>query len=84
MSEAELRYSAEALENFIGQAFEAVGLPANDAAIVAQIMADIDLSGGSGTFGAAVLMLMFTFGGYELITIPAGEARSPRRPLRNR
>ena len=38
-----------------------------------------DLSGGTGTFGAAVLMLMFTFGGYELITIPASEARSPRR-----
>ncbi len=38
-----------------------------------------DLSAGEGTFGAAVLMLMFTFGGYELISIPAGEARSPRR-----
>jgi len=29
--------------------------------------------------GEAVLLLMFAFGGYELITIPAGEARSPRR-----
>jgi len=29
--------------------------------------------------GAAVLMLMFAFGGYELITIPASESRSPRR-----
>ncbi|MCH7824401.1 MAG: amino acid permease [Acidobacteria bacterium] len=38
-----------------------------------------DFGGGTGTFGAAVLMLMFTFGGYELITIPASEARSPRR-----
>jgi len=36
-----------------------------------------DLSRGG--FGAAVLMLMFAFGGYELISIPAGEARSPRR-----
>jgi len=34
---------------------------------------------GSGGFGAAVLMLMFAFGGYELIGIPASEARSPRR-----
>jgi amino acid transporter len=30
-------------------------------------------------FGQSVLLLMFAFGGYELITIPAGEARSPRR-----
>ncbi len=29
--------------------------------------------------GQAVLLLMYAFGGYELITIPAGEARSPRR-----
>jgi amino acid transporter len=36
-----------------------------------------DLSGGG--FGAAVLMLMFAFGGYELITIPASESLSPRR-----
>ncbi len=36
-----------------------------------------DLS--QGGFGAAVLMLMFAFGGYELITIPASESRSPRR-----
>ncbi len=32
-----------------------------------------------GGFGAAVLMLMFAFGGYELITVPASESRSPRR-----
>jgi len=30
-------------------------------------------------FGQSVLLLMFAFGGYELITIPAGEALSPRR-----
>ena len=30
-------------------------------------------------FGESVLLLMFAFGGYELITIPAGEASSPRR-----
>ncbi len=29
--------------------------------------------------GQAVLLLMYAFGGYELITIPAGEARSPRK-----
>ena len=39
----------------------------------------LDFGGGPGTFGAAVLMLMFTFGGYELISIPAAEARSPRK-----
>ena len=32
-----------------------------------------------GGFGRGVLLLMFAFGGYELITIPAGEACSPRR-----
>lgn len=32
-----------------------------------------------GGFGQSVLLLMFAFGGYELIAIPAGEARSPRR-----
>jgi amino acid transporter len=30
-------------------------------------------------FGESVLLLMFAFGGYELITIPAGEANAPRR-----
>lgn len=38
-----------------------------------------DLSWGRQGFGAAVLMLMLTFGGYELISIPASEARFPRR-----
>ena len=31
--------------------------------------------------GEAVLLLMFAFGGYELVTLPAGEARSPRRDV---
>ena len=31
--------------------------------------------------GEAVLLLMFAFGGFELITLPAGEARSPRRDV---
>ncbi len=48
MPDAELRYAIKALETFIGQAFEAVDVPANDAAIIAKIMADIDLGGGSG------------------------------------
>jgi len=34
---------------------------------------------GAGDLAAAVLMLMFAFGGYELIGIPASESRSPRR-----
>jgi amino acid transporter len=29
-------------------------------------------------FGQAALLLMFAFGGYELISLPAGEARAPR------
>jgi len=29
--------------------------------------------------GEAVLLLMFAFGGFELITLPAGEAKTPRR-----
>ncbi len=32
-------------------------------------------------FGEGVLLLMFAFGGYELVTIPAGEARTPRRDV---
>ncbi|MFQ5739915.1 MAG: APC family permease [Acidobacteriota bacterium] len=32
-------------------------------------------------FGEGVLLLMFAFGGYELITLPAGEARAPRRQV---
>lgn len=31
--------------------------------------------------GEAVLLLMFAFGGYELVTLPAGEATSPRRDV---
>lgn len=31
--------------------------------------------------GEAVLLLMFAFGGYELITVPAGEARRPERDV---
>lgn len=30
-------------------------------------------------FGEATLLLMFAYGGFELITLPAGEARSPRQ-----
>lgn len=32
-----------------------------------------------GGLGQATLLLMFAFGGYELIPLPAGEARSPRK-----
>jgi amino acid transporter len=32
-------------------------------------------------FGEATLLLMFAYGGYELITLPAGEARSPNRDV---
>lgn len=31
--------------------------------------------------GEAVLLLMFAFGGYELVTLPAGEARTPQRDI---
>jgi L-2-hydroxycarboxylate dehydrogenase (NAD+) len=48
MPDAELCYTAVALKTFIGQAFEAVGVPADDAAVVPKIITDIDLGGGSG------------------------------------
>ena len=32
-------------------------------------------------FGEATLLLMFTFGGYELVTLPAGEAVTPRQDV---
>ena len=32
-------------------------------------------------FLEAVLLLMYAYGGYELITLPAGEAQSPRRDI---
>ena len=32
-------------------------------------------------FGQAILLLMFAFGGFELVSLPAGEARSPRRDV---
>ncbi len=32
-------------------------------------------------FGRSVLLLMFAFGGFEVATLPAGEARSPRRDV---
>lgn len=32
-------------------------------------------------FGTGVLALMFAFGGYELMTIPAGESTSPRKDV---
>jgi len=34
-----------------------------------------------GGFGQAILLLMFAFGGYELISLPAGEAQSPRKDV---
>lgn len=40
--------------------------------------ASLQISAGTGE---AVLLLMFAFGGYELVTLPAGEARSPRRDI---
>ena len=39
------------------------------------------LSPTMGGFGQATLLLMFAFGGYELIALPAGEARSPRKDV---
>ncbi len=32
-------------------------------------------------FGQSVLLLMFAFGGFEVVTLPAGEARNPRRDV---
>jgi amino acid transporter len=57
-------------------AFVLLGLAAVDNAVFADFRPVIDASTGE-----AVLLLMFAFGGFELITIPAGEARSPRRDV---
>jgi APA family basic amino acid/polyamine antiporter len=54
--------------------FIAVGLPAIDAALLTPgpvpDMSDVSRS---------ALLLIFAFGGYEVIPVPAGEARDPRR-----
>lgn len=42
------RYPAQELNAFIHQAFQSVGMPDKDAQIVAQLMNQIDLSGGDG------------------------------------
>lgn len=34
-----------------------------------------------GDASAAALLLIFTFGGYDVVSVPAGEARDPRRHL---
>ena len=35
----------------------------------------------SANFGTAVLLLIYAFTGFEMVTVPAGEARNPRRDL---
>jgi len=56
--------------------FVLFGLWAVDTSVFAGFSPTIDASTGE-----AVLLLMFAFGGFELITLPAGEARSPRRDV---
>jgi basic amino acid/polyamine antiporter, APA family len=54
--------------------FIAVGLPAIDATRLA--------AGGTptlSTVSSSALLLIFGFGGYEVIPVPAGEAKDPRR-----
>lgn len=36
---------------------------------------------GSGDFFGAVLIIIFAYGGFEAVTIPAGEMRDPRRTI---
>lgn len=36
---------------------------------------------GSGDFLGAVLVIIFAYGGFEAVTIPAGEMRNPRRAI---
>ncbi len=57
-------------------AFVLLGLAAVDNTAFEGFSPIIDASTGE-----AVLLLMFAFGGFELITLPAGEARSPRRDV---
>jgi len=56
--------------------FVLLGMSAVDNRVFADFSLAIDASTGE-----AVLLLMFAFGGFELITLPAGEARSPRRDV---
>lgn len=48
MADTELRYAADAIQNFIADALESAGIPSEDAMTVAKIMTDIDLNGSSG------------------------------------
>ncbi|HLU40095.1 MAG TPA: APC family permease, partial [Planctomycetota bacterium] len=43
--------------------------------------AKLDLGGGEGRWAAAILALMFAFGGFEAALIPMGEAKDPRRDV---
>ena len=48
MSETGVRVRPERLREFIGEAMRALGLPADDAAIVARLMTEADLQGSEG------------------------------------
>jgi APA family basic amino acid/polyamine antiporter len=56
--------------------FIIVGLPAIDTARL-HSQGALSLSDAAGT----ALLLIFTFGGYEVIPVPAGETRDPRRAI---
>ena len=56
--------------------FIVVGLPAVD---VSRLHPATSLS--TGNAAATALLLIYTFGGYEVIPVPAGEARDPRRAV---
>ncbi|MFC1665654.1 Ldh family oxidoreductase [Pseudomonadota bacterium] len=48
MNTKQHRYSAEELNRFVRRALQSVGMPDEDAQIVARLMTEIDLSGGDG------------------------------------
>jgi LDH2 family malate/lactate/ureidoglycolate dehydrogenase len=48
MSDAPARIDADRLRNFIGAAFRRLGMPGDDAATVAALMAEADLQGSDG------------------------------------
>jgi APA family basic amino acid/polyamine antiporter len=53
------------------------GVAAVDRSVFSGFTPTIDAATGE----AVLLLLMFAFGGFELITLPAGEAKSPRRDV---
>src|SRR6266852_8195036 len=78
--DADHRFAAAAVESFISDALTAVGLPAADAAKVAQLMTEADLTGADahGVFRLPQYVRRIRAGGVN--TRPASRSRKPPQP----